>query len=176
MKNKIFCSLVGLLFIAACNQADLTSNDATTASPQLASDGFSVTTFSPFIHVNAAGTVLRLDFGFFPSESNFSFENQTITLPCNFSADKQDDMISVNVSAPLKPQGCNNEIILSFLRDQGEALTVDGIEVTLSNGEYKKFESAFGLTLTKEGVLKTSTRQNLVSTKGRLSDFFELAQ
>lgn len=129
---------------------------------------FEATSFSPFVEKTADGKTLRIAYSFFPDGTDFDFDAKTVSIPCSFKS-RAPDGVDLNLSAPVN-QPCN-PYKLSF-NAEGEAFTLNGIEVPLTGDSYTRFVEDFEFEMTTEGIRDSLDGSSIETDGGKLEDYY----
>lgn len=142
---------------ATTSQALGTSGDSVTITgidaSQTASvkDNYTQSVFSRYIYFEkTAGNKILVDYNFFPSGTDVKQQEQQILIPCEYTSLADDELLNINLSAPLKKTAdCADKITVS-LRDA--KFTTDGLIFSF-NGSLNVFETDFEFKITKSGFV-----------------------
>lgn len=129
---------------------------------------FGPSSFSTYVDVSQDHSHVRINFDFFPSGTDFNFEERKVTIPC-LSSDNLPDKVNAQISAPVYG-GCEAYTVISFDGD-GEVMTVDGIVLPVASSA-QKFNGPYGFQITAENV--TDEDGNVLeSDDGKLVDYYQ---
>jgi len=183
MKKTITILLFSFLFLA-CNETvttnssdNLTSgNDGTTitgitTTPSNLLESYTLSSFSQHIYFHKTEDKILIDYNFFPAEADIcqqvTYNAETningcqtaksVVMPCAYQPLTENDLLSINISAPTETEACDTEVVLDM--SQAE-FTVEGFVFTFE-GTLTVFDPYFEFSITNDGFVDVDDSQKL---------------
>jgi len=183
MKKIVSIILFSFLFLA-CNETITTNasdnlmngNDGTaitgiTTTTSNLLESYTQATFSEYVYFHKTENKILIDYNFFPAQADicqqvtYNAETningcqtaKTVVMPCAYQPLTENDLLSINVSAPIEEETCDQEVILDM---SSAEFSVEGL-IFAFEGTLNIFNSYFEFSITNDGFVDTDDSQKL---------------